>query len=89
MYIIELFIKIKEEIKQSGGFGAFLKEKTHRKPAAGQSLEDDEAENKCEHIFSAVDSTNTILACTKCGFLIHTNPEDLKKKNIFEGEIED
>jgi len=41
-------------------------------------------EEKCEHIFSPVDSTKTVLACVKCGFLIHCDPDEFKKKNIFE-----
>ncbi len=76
MYIIELFFKLKEKIKNR---------KTRKMP---QNVDipavEDEAEEKCEHIFSAVDSTNTVLACVKCGYLIHCNPDDFKKKNIFK-----
>ena len=27
----------------------------------------------CEHNFMPVDSTNTVLACTKCGFVVKKN----------------
>jgi len=75
MYIIELFFKLKEKFN-----------KKRFKPALNQpsSKEETETDEKCEHIFSPVDSTNTVLACVKCGFLIHCNPEEFKKKNIFE-----
>ncbi len=78
MYIIELFFKLREKFKAG---------KT-RKDADLLPVED-EAEEKCEHIFSPVDSTNTVLACVKCGYLIHCNPNEFKKKNIFENTIND
>lgn len=91
MYIIELFFKIREKIKQNGSFWGFLKNILNKNlnPRANFSPLDEtgEGEETCEHIFSAIDSTNTVLACTKCGFIIHTNPDDLKKKNIFEKDI--
>lgn len=37
----------------------------------------------CEHIFMPIDSTNDVLACTKCGLVV--NRAELKKKNFFEG----
>ena len=39
---------------------------------------------KCEHVFLPLDSTNQVLACTKCGFVIHRKDIDLKSKNPFE-----
>lgn len=73
MYIIELFFKLKERLKAA------------RKPQnIDISADEDEAEEKCEHIFSPVDSTNTVLACVKCGYLIHCGSDEFKKKNIFE-----
>ena len=53
MYIIELFLKLKDDIKQ----GKFKK-----KPLA----ENIQIE-KCEHLFVPIDSTGRILACSKCG----------------------
>lgn len=74
MYIIELYFKIKEKIKNG--------KKSAKKPVS-EEVEETLTET-CEHIFSPVDSTNTTFACVKCGCLIHANPEDFKKKNIFE-----
>lgn len=53
MYIIELFLKLKDDIKQ----GKFKK----KKPV------EIEQEEKCEHLFVPIDSTGRILACSKCG----------------------
>ena len=75
MYIIELLFKIKEKIKNK---------KNHQNITLETESKEQAAEEKCEHIFSAIDSTNTVLACIKCGYLIHCDPKDLEKKNIFE-----
>ena len=53
MYIVELFFKLKEDIKA----GKFKK-----KP----QIKSDEAE-ECSHLFVPIDSTGRILACSKCG----------------------
>ena len=53
MYIIELFVKLKNDFK-SGKF----KKKT---PIAQFEKE------KCNHFFVPIDSTKRILACSKCG----------------------
>ena len=53
MYIIELFLKLKNDILQ----GKFKK-----KPQVIK----DEIE-KCNHLFIPIDSTGRILACSKCG----------------------
>ncbi len=37
---------------------------------------------ECEHVFMPIDSTNEVLACTKCGIL--ANKKDVYKNNIFE-----
>ncbi|MBR2068860.1 MAG: hypothetical protein IJ877_03765 [Candidatus Gastranaerophilales bacterium] len=55
MYIIELFLKLKEDFK-SGKFKKTQKIET-------ESIE------KCEHLFVPIDSTGRILACAKCGEL--------------------
>ncbi len=73
MYIIELFFKLKEK------FRAGKKPENIETPVI-----EDETDEKCEHIFSPVDSTNTVLACVKCGYLIHCGSDEFKKKNIFE-----
>ncbi len=92
MYIIELIFKLKEKfegLRQKGGgpfgFGA----QNIRQGAAflteeGQEADFEDEYEKCEHIFRPVDSTNTVLACVKCGFLIHCDEDEFKKKNIFE-----
>ena len=53
MYIIELFFKIKNDIKT----GKFKKQTNSKVQEA----------EKCEHLFVPIDSTKRILACTKCG----------------------
>lgn len=55
MYIIELFLKIKDDIK-SGKF----------KTKKNQAPDEIEVE-KCDHLFVPIDSTGRILACSKCG----------------------
>ena len=42
---------------------------------------DSQYEN-CEHVFMPIDSTNEVLACTKCGLVV--NRDELKKKNFFQ-----
>lgn len=39
---------------------------------------------KCEHVFLPVDSTNEVLACTKCGYVIHRKDMDIKTNNPFQ-----
>ncbi len=53
MYIIELFFKIKNEIKKR-------KQKTLPKTREYET---------CNHFFVPIDSTGRILACSKCGEL--------------------
>lgn len=55
MYIIELFIKIKEDFKN----GKFKKSPKPPK----KEIE------KCDHLFVPIDSTKRILACSKCGMI--------------------
>ena len=61
MYIIEVFIKWlnKRQTKEV-------------KPTKPNFKEEDEAIN-CDHNFMPVDSTGTVLACTKCGFVVKKN----------------
>lgn len=73
MYIFELIFNIKEKLKQ----------RAEKRPSGAA---EDFEEETCEHVFQAVDSTNTVLACVKCGFLIHCGEDDFKKKNIFAQE---
>lgn len=54
MYIIELFLKLKEEYKTK-------KREKHTK------LETEQQSEKCAHLFVPIDSTKRILACSKCG----------------------
>lgn len=86
MYILELFFKLKEKIKDKGGFKPFLNDILR---PAKPDIETDTTDEKCEHIFSAIDSTNTVLACVKCGYLIHCESNEFKKKNIFENSGND
>ncbi len=51
MYIIELFFKLKNDIKNK---------KTKSKPLQKET-------EKCNHLFVPIDSTGKILACSKCG----------------------
>ena len=51
MYIIELFLKLKEE---------FINRKN-------KSIQDIEETEVCNHLFLPIDSTGRILACSKCG----------------------
>lgn len=53
MYIIELFVKLKEDFKM----GKFKK----------QVKNDVQELEKCSHLFVPIDSTGKILACSKCG----------------------
>ncbi len=52
MYIIELFLKLKNDIKNK---------KTKNKISQNEEIE------KCDHLFVPIDSTGRILACSKCG----------------------
>ncbi|MBQ8475495.1 hypothetical protein IJ531_00375 [bacterium] len=53
MYIIELFLKLKED---------YIKGKFRKK-----APEIKETPETCEHLFLPIDSTGRILACSKCG----------------------
>ena len=103
MYIIELIFKLKEKYQKGGMKGLFDLKKSAGKnfalqntvspnTTAGQGSdvhkEDFEAEYEtCEHIFRPIDSTNTVLACVKCGYLIHCSEDEFKKKNIFKKKL--
>ena len=52
MYIIELFLKLKNDIKNK-------KIKKH--------ITQEKEIEKCDHLFIPIDSTGKILACSKCG----------------------
>jgi len=60
MYIIELFIKIKEDILN----GKIKLNFWQKKPP----IKKEEVE-KCDHFFVPIDSTKKILACSKCGMI--------------------
>ena len=64
MYIIELFIKWLNKNKR--GYGA---NPENIFAAKNMPPIEDEA-LRCEHNFMPVDSTGTVLACTKCGFVV-------------------
>lgn len=71
MYLIELIVK------------KFFNREEKQKNNPPNNISSEDYEN-CEHIFMPVDSTNEILACTKCGFLV--KKKDLKNKNFFLNE---
>lgn len=73
MYIIELIAKFSTKIKNRD-FNFLKKEKPQEKVE----------EQKCEHIFVPIDSTKTVLACTKCGFMVKVDPSKIKKQNPFK-----
>ncbi len=61
MYFIELIVK-----------KILSRRRGYIKP---QEFETDET--RCEHVFMPIDSTGEILACSKCGVIVHK--KDLKK----------
>ena len=70
MYILELFTKVLKTLCRG------------KTPV--EDTEDDTIEyEKCDHIFAPVDSTETVLACTKCGQLVRKD-ELVVKDNIFK-----
>ena len=64
MYIIELFIKWHNKNKRGDGANP-----DNIYAAKNMPEEEDEALT-CEHHFMPLDSTGSILACTKCGFVV-------------------
>jgi len=62
MYIFELISKLKKEHDESKN--RFLKKENKA------DLYEEEYV-KCEHIFVPIDSTKKVLACSKCGLIIH------------------
>ncbi len=67
MYIIELFIKW---LNKNNRGNSANPDKIYTEKSIQQ--DDDESVN-CNHNFMPVDSTGTILACTKCGFVVKKN----------------
>jgi len=65
MYIIELFVKIFDDIKKG---------KYKKNPP---ETEKEEEEEKCDHIFVPIDSTGRILACSKCGELYKLKKDEI------------
>ena len=68
MYIIELFFKIKNDIKA----GKFKRKK--QQPAKIEA-------ETCNHFFVPIDSTKKILACSKCGEIYKLKKDEI---NPFE-----
>jgi len=67
MYIIELFFKLKKDFKM--GKFSFKKKK-----------QEEAKEELCSHLFVPIDSTEKILACSKCGKIHKVK----KEKNPFD-----
>ena len=65
MYIVELFIKWLNKNKRGDGANPnnIYAAKDIAKPEEDEAL-------TCNHNFMPVDSTDTVLACTKCGFVV-------------------
>lgn len=78
MYLIEILVKYFKKDK----FSEVLDE-YDEKNALNPLEEIPEVENDqiCEHIFMPIDSTGEVLACSKCGLVVHK--KDLKLKNFF------
>lgn len=72
MYLFELIVKWINPNKK-------YKSKRKFDPFAQDDIENS---NECKHIFLPVDSSEEILACTKCGLVV--NKKDLKDENIFK-----
>lgn len=60
MYIFELINKLKSKNKQD-----IIEFKEPEEPS--EELEDAAT---CNHVFMPIDSTKTVLACSKCGYVI-------------------
>ena len=68
MYIVELFIKWLNKNKRGDGANPndIYAAKDIAKPEEDEAL-------TCNHNFIPVDSTGTVLDCTKCGFVVKKN----------------
>ncbi len=62
MYIIELFLKLKNNIKN--------KKLKNNHPKKNEM-------EKCDHLFVPIDSTGEILACSKCGEIYKLKKEEI------------
>lgn len=80
MYFIELLVKYFQKDKVENLLEKYEKEKA-RNPLDETFALQDESEN-CEHIFSPIDSTETMFACRKCGLLIDKKTYD--SRNFFK-----
>ncbi len=64
MYILELFVKWLNKNKRGDGANPY------NIYAAKDVAKDEDEALICNHNFMPVDSTGTVLACTKCGFVV-------------------
>lgn len=74
MYLFELITK-------------YIKGKKYRKsldfdPFAKDEENDEFNSDECDHVFLPIDSSEEVLACSKCGLVVKR--EDLKDVNIFK-----
>ena len=74
MYLFELITKYIKGKKYS--------KKLDFDPFAQDEENQEFDSENCEHVFLPIDSTEEILACSKCGFV--KKREDLKDVNIFK-----
>lgn len=47
---------------------------------APQKPPESEYGGSCEHVFMPIDSTKKVLACSKCGLLVHSSELKVKKE---------
>lgn len=60
-----------------------IKKLKEKKDYSRRSVQSQEEEH-CEHIFIPIDSTKEVLACSKCGLVIHKNQKIIPKNPFFE-----
>ena len=72
MYIIEAFVKWLNKNKRGNSANPddVYKEGLNYNPDGEQVQNTVDEADFCEHNFMPVDSTGTVLACTKCGYVV-------------------
>ena len=83
MYIFELINKLKNRKNEPEPEGGAVGESS-----TGVGVPDEEIEDAsvCDHVFMPIDSTKTVLACSKCGFVIKNSKAKFSEldKNPFK-----
>ena len=73
MYIIEFFIKWLNKNKRGSSTNP---DKRYEGNTKNLGLAEDDDAIHCKHNFMPVDSSEDILACTKCGFVVKKRKKD-------------